>query len=80
VKVRSSANRNTKYRHVHAFMKMHLNFCPFLITNPVRDWSKAANLAASLQSSLFKLTSFMFLSSVADAGSNPNKRAIALGE
>jgi hypothetical protein len=32
----------------------------------VRD-SKAANLAASLQSSLFKLTSFMFVSSVAES-------------
>jgi hypothetical protein len=43
----------------------------------VRD-SKAANLAASLQSSLFKLTSFMFVSSVAE--SHKKKLAIGLGE
>jgi hypothetical protein len=44
----------------------------------VRD-SKAANLAASLQSSLFKLTSFMFVSSVV-AGSKKTKMAIGFGE
>ena len=43
----------------------------------VRD-SKAANLAASLQSSLFKLTSFTFVSSVAE--NNRQQLAIGLGE
>jgi hypothetical protein len=44
----------------------------------IRD-SKAANLAASLQSSLFKLTSFMFVSSVAESHTK-KKLAIGLGE
>ena len=40
---------------------------------------KAANLAASLQSSLFKLTSFMFVFSIAESHTK-KKLAIGLGE